>query len=111
MFVEAIKDDDFIVIVGSEGKKTIDMIEEYLRIECTERGKEWGLVKLLELDEKDANKFLLKFHRILRNIERKGKKEHKNTNYAKMCQESNRENMQKIKTARNNTITRKDRSR
>ena len=77
MFVEAIKDDDFIVIVGSEGKKTIDMIEEYLKIECTERGKEWGLVKLLELDERDANKFLLKFHRILRNIERKGKKEQK----------------------------------
>ena len=44
MFVEAIKDDDFIVIVGSEGKKTIDMIEEYLKIECTERGKEWGQI-------------------------------------------------------------------
>ena len=111
MFIEGIKEDDFIVIVGSEGKKTIDMIEEYLKIECTERGKEWDRVKLLELDEKDANKFLLKFHRILRNIEAKNKKEPQSTNYAKMHQKSNRDNMQKIKTARNVATRKKDRSR
>lgn len=101
MFVEGIKNNDFIVIVGSENKKTVDMINEYLKIECDERGKEWENLRLLQLDEKDANKFLLKFYRILRNMERKNNQEQQQTtNYATMKQNTNRENMQKIKNAR-----------
>ena len=110
MFVEAIKDDDFIVIVGEENKTT-DTIKEYLQVECRERGKNWEEVRRLDLDEEAANKFLLKFHRILRNIEAKNKKEPKSTNYAKIHQKSKRDNMQKIKTARNAATRKKDRSR
>lgn len=111
MFVEGLKNDDFIVIVSSEGKKTTDMLEDYLKVECTERGKEWETIKLLRLDEKDANKFLLKFHRILRNIERKNTPEQQSTNYAEIHKESNRRNNQKIKNARKPSANRKDRSR
>lgn len=100
MFVEGIKNNDFIVIVGSEDKKTVDMINEYLKVECNERGKEWEKLRLLQLDEKDANKFLLKFYRILRNMERKNGKQQQNINYATMQEETNKENMQKIKNAR-----------
>ena len=61
MFVEGIKDGDFIVIVDSADKKTAAVVKKYLDIECDERGKKLEEVKLLEVDEKDANKFFLKF--------------------------------------------------
>lgn len=101
MFTEGIQDDDFIVFVTSSEQKTIDTAKKYLQIESEERGKNWDAIRYLELDEKDANKFLLKFYRILRNMERKNNQEQQqNTNYATMKQNTNRENMQKIKNAR-----------
>ncbi len=101
MFTEGIQDDDFIVLVTSSEQNTIDTAKKYLQIESEERGKNWDAVRFLELDEKDANKFLLKFYRILRNMERKNNQEQQQTtNYATMKQNTNRENMQKIKNAR-----------
>lgn len=101
MFTEGIQDDDFIVFVTSSEQKTIDTAKKYLQIESEERGKNWDAIRYLELDEKDANKFLLKFYRILRNMERKNNQEQQQTtNYATMKQNTNRENMQKIKNAR-----------
>lgn len=111
MFVEGIKDGDFIVIVDSEDKKTAAIVKEYLDIECGERGKNLEEVNLLEIDEKDSNKFLLKFHRILRNMERKNIIEQPIVNYPEMHQRSNRENIQKIKVAKNAAKNKKDRSR
>lgn len=112
MFIEGIKNNDFIVIVGSENKRTVDMINEYLKIECEERGKKWENLRLLQLDEKDANKFLLKFYRILRNMERKNNQEQQQTtNYATMQEETNRKNMQKIKNTRKAAEGRVDRNR
>lgn len=101
MFTEGIQDDDFIVLVTSSEQNTIDTAKKYLQIESEERGKNWDAVRFLELDEKDANKFLLKFYRILRNMERKNNQEQQQTtNYATMKQETNRKNMQKMKNAR-----------
>ena len=101
MFTEGIQDDDFIVFVTSSEQKTIDTAKKYLQIESEERWKNWDAIRYLELDEKDANKFLLKFYRILRNMERKNNQEQQQTtNYATMKQNTNRENMQKIKNAR-----------
>ena len=111
MFVEGIKDEDFIVIVDSADKKTAAVVKKYLDIECGERGKKLEEVKLLEVDEKDANKFLLKFHRILRNMERKNDTEQPMFNYPEMHQESNRESKQKIKVARKTSTNKKDRIR
>ena len=111
MFVEGIKDEDFIVIVDSADKKTAAVVKKYLDIECGERGKKLEEVKLLEVDEKDANKFLLKFHRILRNMERKNDTEQPMLNYPEMHKESNRESKQKIKVARKTSTNKKDRIR
>lgn len=101
MFAEGIQDDDFIVLVTSSEQKIINTAKECLQIESKERGKNWDAIRFLELDEKDANKFLLKFYRILRNMERKNNQEQQQTtNYVTMQKETNRENMQKIKNAR-----------
>lgn len=110
MFVEAIKDDDFIVIVG-EQNKTTNAIKEYLQVECREREKDWEDVKQLDLDEEAANRFLLKFHRILKNIEIENSAKTKAVNYKQRHKESNMRSKQQIKNARNVPIQRNERNR
>lgn len=99
MFTEAVKDDDFIVIVGEQNNIT-NMIKEYLKVECSERGKNWEGIKKIDLDENEANQFLLKLHRILKLTEKENVKRTKKPDYINKHKNSNAQTKQKLKNAR-----------
>ena len=55
----------------------------YYKKVTREAEKDWEDVKQLDLDEEAANRFLLKFHRILKNIEIENSAKTKTVNYKK----------------------------